>query len=91
VPTYFYTFFFDNFIHTILRNRLLGRPQHAVVHYGNRQQYYVSYKIFDLLGNLVDSGLTYSEIDISSLLSGSYLLMVQDKGMLRTGKIQVVK
>ena len=51
----------------------------------------VTYEIFDLLGNLVASGQTYSEIDISSLVSGSYLLMVQDEGMLRTGKLQVVK
>lgn len=51
----------------------------------------VTYEIFDLLGNLVASGQTNSEIDICSLVSGSYVLMVQDKGMLRTGKIQVVR
>lgn len=50
----------------------------------------VTYEIFDLLGNLVASGQTYSEIDISTLVSGSYLLMVQDKGILRTGKLQVI-
>jgi hypothetical protein len=66
-------------------------PASNAVHLSIENGTEVTYEIFDLLGNLVAKGQTYSEIDISSLVSGSYILMVQDKGTLRTSKMQVVK
>jgi hypothetical protein len=66
-------------------------PASNAVHLSIENGTDVTYEIFDLLGNLVVKGQTYSEIDISSLVSGSYILMVQDKGTLRTSKMQVVK
>lgn len=51
----------------------------------------VSYEIFDLLGHSMLKGRTTSEINISSLKSGSYILVTTDNGLVKSQKIQVIK
>jgi hypothetical protein len=65
-------------------------PSSNVVYLSTVNDLELSYEIFDLLGHSMLNGRTTSEINISSLKSGSYLLFTSDNGLVKSQKIQVM-
>jgi hypothetical protein len=51
----------------------------------------VTFEIVDLLGHSLLKGRTTSEINLSSLATGSYLLLTQNNNLIKSQKIQVIK
>ncbi len=51
----------------------------------------IDFEIFDLLGNSILKGITNSEIDISKLNPGSYILLSFEKNTKKSTKIEVIK
>lgn len=51
----------------------------------------VTFEIVDLLGHSLLKGRTTTEINLSSLVTGSYLLLTQHNNFIKSQKIQVIK
>ena len=65
-------------------------PSSNVVYLSTVNDSELSYEIFDLLGHSMLNGRSTSEINISSLKSGSYILVTTVKGLIKSQKIQVM-
>ncbi len=66
-------------------------PSSNVVYLSTGSDLEVFFEIVDLLGHSMLNGKTTSEINISSLKSGSYILVTTDNGLVKSQKIQVIK
>jgi hypothetical protein len=66
-------------------------PSSNVVYLSTGSDSEVNYEIYNLLGHSLLKGKTMSEINISSLYSGSYILCTKENGLVKTQKIQVIK
>jgi hypothetical protein len=66
-------------------------PSSNVVYLSTGSDSELPYEIVDLLGHSMLKGRTTSEINISSLNSGSYILFTKETGLVKTQKIQVMK
>lgn len=66
-------------------------PSSNVIYLSTGNNSELSFEIFDLLGHSMLNGRTTSEINISSLKSGCYILCTTDNGLIISQKIQVMK
>ena len=66
-------------------------PASGLIYLAAENDAEILFNIIDLLGNSVLTGSTKSEMNISSLKSGSYLLFTQFNGVMNLQRIQVLK